>query len=46
MIRIDRLESDRLHSDEQKTAAQSALTAEAQKFFAGFDPLSLSRAFQ
>ena len=41
MIRIDRL-----HSDEPKTAAQSALTAEAQKFLSGLDPLSLSQAFQ
>ncbi|MGD1107715.1 MAG: exosortase J [Terracidiphilus sp.] len=41
MIRIDRL-----HSDEPKTVAQSALTAEAQKFLSGLDPMSLSQAFQ
>ena len=41
MIRIDRL-----HSDEPKTATQSALTDEAQRFLSGFDPMTLSRAFQ
>ena len=41
MIRIDRL-----HSDEPKGVTQSALTAEAQKFLAGLDPMSLSQAFQ
>jgi exosortase J len=41
MIRIDRL-----HSDAPKAATQSALTAEAQKFLSGLDPMSLSQAFQ
>lgn len=41
MIRIDKL-----HSDAPKAVAQSVLTAEAQKFLSGFDPMSLSRAFQ
>lgn len=46
MIRIDRLQSERLHSDEPESVTQSALTAEAQRFLAGFDPMSLSRVFQ
>jgi exosortase J len=46
MIRIDHLESDRLHSDASKAATQSILTAEAQKFLSGFNPMSLSQAFQ
>jgi exosortase J len=51
MIRIDHLQPDRLqidqpHSGAPKTVAQSALTAEAQKFLAGLDPMSLSQAFQ
>jgi hypothetical protein len=41
MIRIDRL-----HSDMPKTVTHSQLTAEAQKFLSGFDPMSLSRTFQ
>jgi exosortase J len=41
MIRIDRV-----HSDASKNDTQSALTAEAQKFLAGLDPMSLSQAFQ
>jgi exosortase J len=46
MIRIDRLQSDQPHSDTSKAATQSALTAEAQEFLAGLDPMSLSQAFQ
>ena len=46
MIRIDRLQTEQTHSGAPKTAAQSALTAEAQKFLSGLDPLSLSQAFQ
>lgn len=46
MIRIDRLQPDQPHSESSKTATQSALTAEAQKFLSGLDPLSLSQAFQ
>jgi exosortase J len=46
MIRIDHLQSDQLHSDASKAATQSALTAEAQKFLSGLDPMSLSQAFQ
>ena len=51
MIRIDRPvpdrpQSDRLHSDEQTAAIQSALTAEAQRFLSGLDPMGLSQAFQ
>jgi len=51
MIRIDHLQTDRLktdqpHSGASKTAAQTALTAEAQKFLASLDPMSLSQAFQ
>ncbi|MGA3334371.1 MAG: exosortase J [Terracidiphilus sp.] len=41
MVRIDRL-----HSDAPKAAVQSALTAEAQRFLSGFDPMALSQAFQ
>ena len=41
MIRIDKL-----HSDAPKTVTQSALTSEAQKFLSGFNPMSLSQAFQ
>lgn len=41
MIRIDKL-----HSDASRTVTQSALIAEAQRFLSGFDPMSLSRAFQ
>ena len=41
MVRIDQL-----HSGAPKAAVQSALTAEAQRFLSGFDPLALSRAFQ
>lgn len=41
MIRIDRV-----HSEASKNDTQSALTAEAQKFLAGLDPMSLSQAFQ
>jgi exosortase J len=41
MIRIDRV-----HSDASKNDTQSGLTAEAQKFLAGLDPMSLSRTFQ
>jgi exosortase J len=46
MIRIDHLQSDEAHSNAAKTATQSALTAEAQKFLAGLDPTSLSQVFQ
>jgi len=46
MIRIDRLQSDQTHSNAAKTATQSALTVEAQKFLSGLDPMSLSQAFQ
>ena len=46
MIRIDHLQADAAHLSASRTAAQSALTAEAQKFFAGLDPMSLSQAFQ
>jgi exosortase J len=46
MIRIDRLQPDQPHSDASKAATQSALTAEAQKFLSGLDPMSLSQAFQ
>jgi len=41
MIRIDRV-----HSDTPKTEMQSLLTAEAERFLSGFDPMSLSQAFQ
>jgi len=41
MIRIDRV-----HSAASKNETQSALTAEAQKFLAGLDPISLSQTFQ
>ncbi len=41
MIRIDRL-----HSGAPRAAVQSALTAEAQRFLSGFDPMALSQAFQ
>jgi exosortase J len=41
MIRIDRVRSDASKND-----TQSALTAEAQNFLAGLDPMSLSQAFQ
>jgi exosortase J len=46
MIRIDRLQSGQPHSDASKNETQSALTAEAQKFLAGLDPMSLSQVFQ
>jgi len=46
MIRIDHLQSDQPHSGAPKAATQSALTAAAQKFLAGLDPMSLSHAFQ
>ncbi|MGA2754258.1 MAG: hypothetical protein ABSE53_10845 [Terracidiphilus sp.] len=46
MIRIDHLQTDQPHSGAPKAATQSALTAEAQKFLAGLDPMSLSQAFQ
>ena len=41
MIRIDRL-----HSDTRKPETHSLLTAEAERFLSGFDPMSLSQAFQ
>ena len=41
MVRIDRL-----HGNDSKAATHQALTDEAQEFLAGFDPTSLSRAFQ
>jgi exosortase J len=41
MVRIDRL-----HGNDSKAATQQLLSDEAQKFLAGFDPTSLSRAFQ
>jgi hypothetical protein len=37
---------DRLHGNDSKAATQQLLSDEAQKFLAGFDPTSLSRAFQ
>jgi exosortase J len=46
MIRIDRPQPDQPHSEASKAATQSALTAEAQKFLSGLDPMSLSQAFQ
>jgi exosortase J len=46
MIRIDHLKSDQPHSDALKTVMQSALTAEAQRFLAGLNPMSLSQVFQ
>ena len=46
MIRIDRVQSDQPHSGASRNDTQSALTAEAQKFLAGLDPMSLSQAFQ
>ena len=46
MIRIDHLQTDQLHSGASKTVTESALTAEAQRFLAGLDPMSLSQAFQ
>jgi exosortase J len=51
MIRIDRLQTDRVQSDQPHSGAskndtQSALTAEAQRFLASLDPMSLSQAFQ
>jgi exosortase J len=57
MIRIDRPQpdrpqsgapqSDRPHSSDPAAAeTQAALTAEAQKFLSGLDPMSLSQAFQ
>jgi exosortase J len=41
MVRIDRL-----HSEGSRAETQQSLTDEAQRFLAGFDPESLSRAFQ
>jgi exosortase J len=41
MIRIDRL-----HSDAPKDVTHSLLTAEAEKFLSGLDPMSLSQAYQ
>jgi exosortase J len=41
MIRIDRL-----HSDRPKAANYQLLAGEAQQFVEGFDPFSMSRAFQ
>jgi hypothetical protein len=41
MVRIDRL-----HSDLPKSAAYSALSAEAQRFVSDLDLMALSRAFQ
>ncbi len=56
MIRIDRPQPDRLQSDvpqsdklrsnDSTAAMQAALTAEAQKFLSGLNPMSLSQAFQ
>jgi exosortase J len=46
MIRIDHLQSNQPQSGASKAATQSALTAEAQKFLSGLDPMSLSQAFQ
>jgi exosortase J len=46
MIRIDRLQSDQPRSGTARTVTQSALTAEAQEFLSGLDPMSLSQAFQ
>jgi hypothetical protein len=41
MVRIDHA-----HANDSKAATQQLLSAEAQRFLAGFDPKSLSRAFQ
>jgi exosortase J len=41
MIRIDKL-----HANEPKNATYGLLTAEAQSFIQGLDPIGLSRAFQ
>ncbi len=46
MIRIDRPKSDQPRSSDSPVATQAALTAEAQKFLSGLDPMSLSQAFQ
>ncbi len=46
MIRIDQIQTNQPHSEASKAATQSALTAEAQKFLAGLDPMSLSQEFQ
>ncbi len=46
MIRIDRVQSGQARSGASKNDTQSDLTAEAQKFLAGLDPMSLSQAFQ
>ena len=55
MIRIDRPQPDRPQSDAPQSdqphssdpaATQTALTAEAQRFLSGLDPMSLSQAFQ
>ncbi|MEI9969475.1 MAG: exosortase J [Terracidiphilus sp.] len=46
MIRIDQIQTNQQHSDASKAATQSALTAEAQEFLTGVDPMSLSQAFQ
>ena len=46
MIRIDHLQTNQPHSDASRAATQSALTAEAQKFLSGLDPMRLSQAFQ
>jgi exosortase J len=41
MVRIDRL-----HGNESKTVTHELLSNEAERFLAGFDPTSLSHAFQ
>jgi exosortase J len=41
MIRIDKL-----HSDAARSVTHDVLSTDAQKFLAGLDPMSLSRAFQ
>lgn len=46
MIRIDRLQTDLPHAGAPKAVTHGVLTAEAQKFLAGLDPMSLSQAFQ
>jgi exosortase J len=56
MIRIDRPQpdrlqsdspqSDRIHTNDPTAATQAALTAEAQRFLSGLDPMNLSQAFQ
>jgi hypothetical protein len=41
MIRIDKL-----HSDAPKAVTHSLLTADAERFLSGLDPMSLSQTYQ